>query len=87
MGRAERIVFALRALGETRKAPALAQRANAVAPAGENLVRIGLVTDVPEQPVARRIEQIVQCDSQLDDPEPGPKMTAGDGHGADGLGP
>ena len=44
----ERIVFALGALGETREPAALAERANAVAAAGEDLVRIGLVADVPD---------------------------------------
>jgi hypothetical protein len=29
----------------------MAQRADAVAPAGQDLVRIGLVADVPDQPV------------------------------------
>jgi hypothetical protein len=40
------------ALGEAGQAAALAQRADAVAPAGQDLVRIGLVADVPDQPVA-----------------------------------
>ena len=53
MRRAERVVFALRAPGEAGQPAALAQRADAVAPAGEDLVRIGLVADVPDQPVAR----------------------------------
>ena len=48
---AERVVFALRALGETGEAAALSQGADAVAPAGQDLVRIGLVTDVPDQAV------------------------------------
>ena len=38
---AERVVFALGALGEAGQPAALAQRADAVAPAGQNLVRIG----------------------------------------------
>ena len=46
---AERVVFALRALGEAGQAAALAQRADAVAAAGEDLVRIGLVADVPDR--------------------------------------
>ena len=50
---AERVVFALGALGEAGQAAALAQRADAVAPAGEDLVRIGLMADVPDQPVGR----------------------------------
>jgi hypothetical protein len=49
MGGAERVVFALGALGEAGEAAALAQRADAVAAAGEDLVRIGLVADVPDQ--------------------------------------
>lgn len=49
MRRAERIVVAFAALGEAGQAAAGAQRADAVAPAGEDLVRIGLVADVPDQ--------------------------------------
>ena len=62
----ERIVFALGALGETRQPAALAERADAVAAAGEDLVRIGLVTDVPDEPITRRIEDIMQRHRQLD---------------------
>ena len=77
MRRAERVVFALRALGEAGQAAALAQRADAVAPAGQDLVRIGLVADVPDQPVARRVEDVVQRDRQLDHAEAGAEMPAG----------
>ena len=86
MGRAERVVLALGALGEAGQAAALAQRADAVAPAGEDLVRIGLVADVPDQPVARRVEDVVQRDRQLDDAEPGAEMAAGDRDRVDRLG-
>ena len=82
---AERVVFALGALGEAGQAAALAQRADAVAPAGEDLVRIGLVADVPDQPVARRVEDVVQRDRQLDDAEAGAEMAAGDRDGVDRL--
>ena len=51
--RAERVIFALAAPGEAAEAPALAKRADAVAAAGDDLVRIGLVADVPDQLVAR----------------------------------
>ena len=77
MRRAERVVFALGALGEAGEAALLAQRADAVAAAGQDLVRIGLVADVPDQPVVRRVEDVVQRDSQLDDAEPGAEMAAG----------
>ena len=73
MRRAERIEIALAALGEAGEAAALAQRANAGASTGQNLVRIGLMADVPDQPVARRLENVVQRDGQLDDASPAPR--------------
>ena len=82
---AERIVFALGALGEAGQAAALAQRADAVAPAGEDLVRIGLVADVPDQPIIRRVEDIMQRNRQLDHAEPGAEVTAGDRDSVDRL--
>ena len=85
MGGAERVVFALGALGEAGEAAALAQRADAVAAAGEDLVRIGLVADVPDQAVARRVEHVVQRDRQLDHAQAGAEVTAGDRHRVDGL--
>ena len=84
---AERIVFALGALGEAGQPAALAQRADAVAPAGEDLVRIGLVADVPDQPVARRVEDVVQRHRQLDDAKPGAEVAAGDRDRVDRLPP
>ena len=53
MGRAEGVVLAFAALRKARQAAQLAQAAHAVAPAGEYLVRIGLVAHVPHQPVVR----------------------------------
>ena len=82
---AERVVFALGALGEAGEAAAHAQGADAVAPPGEDLVRIGLMADVPDDAVARRIEQIMQRDGQLDHAEAGAEMAAGDRHGVDRL--
>jgi hypothetical protein len=38
---------------------------SSVAAAGEDLVRVGLVADVPEDLVARRVEQRVQRDGDL----------------------
>src|SRR5690606_2839385 len=53
------------ALGEARKAAFLAQRPDTVAPAGQDLVRIGLMADVPQEAVVWRIEDVVKCDGQL----------------------
>ena len=66
-------------------AAALAQRADPVAPAGEDLVRIGLVPDVPDDAVMRRIEHVVQRDGEFDDAEPRAEVAAGDGHRRDRL--
>ena len=84
---AERIVFALGALGEAGQPAALAQRANAIAAPGQDLVRVGLMADVPDQPVGRRVEHIVERNRQLDDAKPGTEVTAGDRDSVDRLRP
>lgn len=75
--RTERVVFALRPLGEARQPAALAQRADAIAAAGQDLVRIALVTDVPHQPVGGRVEHIMDRDGQFDNAEARSEMPAG----------
>ena len=85
MGGAERVVLALGAAREAGQPAALAQRADAVAAAGQDLVRIGLMADVPDQAVARRVEHPMQRDGQLDHAEAGAQMPAGDRDGVDGL--
>jgi hypothetical protein len=44
--------------------------------AGQDLVRIALVADVPDELVARRVEDVVQRDGQLDDAEAGREVAA-----------
>ena len=83
---AERVVFAFGALGEAGEPALGAQRADAVAAACQDLVRIGLVADVPDQAVVRRVEDMVQRDGQFDDAEAGAEMAARDGHGVDEFG-
>ena len=85
MGGAERIVIAFGALGETGQAAAGAQRADAVAAAGQDLVRIGLMADVPDQAVARGVEDVMDRRGQFDDAEAGAEMSAGDRDGIDGF--
>ena len=85
MAGAERVVFALGALAEARQAVRLTQRADAVAPAGQDLMRVGLVTDVPDQFVMRRVEDMVQRDGQLDHAKPRAEMAAGDSNRGDQL--
>ena len=55
---AERIVFGSRsAIGEAGQAATLAQGADAVAAPGEDLVRIGLVADVPDDAIVRGVSK------------------------------
>src|SRR5215472_7555134 len=87
MRRPERVIGALGAFGEARQASALTQGANAAAPPGQDLVRVGLVTDVPNQPVMRGIEHIMERHGELHHPETGTEVPAGDRHRTDGLAP
>ena len=68
------------------QAATLTQRANAVAPTSEDFVRIGLVADIPDQPVGWRVEHVVQRYRQLDHAESCAEMTAGLGDCVNGLG-
>ena len=54
-----------------------------VAAAGQHLVRIGLVPDVPDQAVVRRVEDVVQRDRELDRAEAGGEVPAARGDGLD----
>ncbi len=74
--RSEGIVGALRAPGEAGQAAPLAEGADALAATGEDLVRVGLVADVPDQPVARGVEHPVQRHRQLDDAQAGAEVAA-----------
>src|SRR5690606_14347797 len=76
MSGAEGIVFAFGALRETGQSAALAERADAVAAAGQYLVGIGLMADVPYDAVFRRVEDVVERDGEFDDAETGAEMTA-----------
>ena len=63
--------------GNAGEAIELAHRRHALAAARENFVRIGLVADIPDDAVARRVVQIVQRDGELDHAEPRAEMAAG----------
>src|SRR3546814_19872591 len=76
MRRAERVVLALAALGETRQPAAGPERADTVAAPGDDLVRIALVADVPDDLVARRVEHIVERGRQFDGTESLSQMPA-----------
>ena len=86
MRRAEGVVLAFGAAGEAREAAALAQGAHPAAPPGQDLVRISLMTDVPDQPVVRCLEYRVDRNRQLNHAERGAEMAARHGNGVDRLG-
>jgi hypothetical protein len=50
---------------------------HALAAAGQDLVRIGLVAHVPHDAVVRRVEHVVQRDGQLDRAQVGRQVAAG----------
>ena len=83
MCRAKWIVFAFLTAGEAGQATALTQGANAIAAAGEDLVRIALMADIPDQNVVGGIESIVDRHCQLDHAETGSEMTSGHGDSVD----
>ncbi len=76
MRRAERVVFALRAARKPGRPVRHAQPAHPRAPAGQDLVRIGLVPDVPDDPVVRGVEHVMQRDRELDRAEVGRQVAS-----------
>src|SRR6185369_8206992 len=64
--RVEDIVFRLFAAQEAAQAVVLAYGRELVAPPRDDLVRVSLVTDVEDQPVARRVEGVMQGEYQFD---------------------
>ena len=65
MGGAERVIFRLTASRKTRDAAMLAQPRHIPAPAGQDLVRIGLMTDIPDNAIMRRIENVMNRQRKL----------------------
>ena len=59
------------------QAAALPQRAELGIPPGEQLVHVGLVAGVEDDPVRRRVEHPVQRDGEFHDTEVGPEVAAG----------
>ena len=73
---AKSIEGALISFGKRCQAIFLAQRRHALSAPGQDFVRISLMTHIPDQPVFRRIKQIVKGDGQLDDAQSGTKVPA-----------
>ncbi len=62
---AECVVFTLGARRERRKPRVLLDGVQLVAPAGKHLVRIGLVSHIPDEPVIGGVEHIMQGNREL----------------------
>ena len=82
MPHAEGVVLALRAGRERRESSVLLDGMEPIAPPGEHLVRVGLMTDIPHEQVPRGVVDVVQGDGELDRAEPRREMTTA---GTDGL--
>ena len=83
---AEGVVLALRALGEPRQPASLTQGTDSLAPAGQDLVRVALMPDIPHQDVVRGVEKVVKRNRELDYANSGPQMAPGVGDRIDCLG-
>ena len=79
----EGIVDTLATLGKTSDTSLAAQGVHASATTGQNLVRIGLMTDIPDQPIIGGIKDVMQGDGQFHRTQIGGKVAAGPGHGLD----
>src|SRR3546814_7767107 len=62
--------------GEAGEAAAHAEGPDAVAPACQDLVRIALMADIPDQPVAGRLENVMEGYGELDHAQARPQMPA-----------
>jgi hypothetical protein len=74
---AEAVVRRLAPFGERREPVRLAHGGHPVPAAGEHLVRVRLVPDVPDDAVLGLVEHVVQRDGELDDPERRPEVAPG----------
>ncbi len=82
---AEGVKRAFLAAGEAGKAARLAQCTDTVTAAGEYFMRVGLVADIPDQPILRRVKNMMQRHGQLNNPKARAQMPAGMGNGRNGL--
>src|SRR5574338_755111 len=71
MARAKSVVFRLVTPEKPADAAVLFDRRQKLAASGQALVRVGLVADIPDEPIVRRVERVVQRDSQFDGAERG----------------
>ena len=83
MTRNKGVVLAFLALGEAGKPALLPQGGKLLPPAGQQLVRIALMPDVPHDLVVRAVKNTVQSNRQLHRPQVGCQMSPCFGGGLD----
>ena len=71
---AKRVERTLAPLEESGDPILLTEALHLVVPAREDLVRIALMADVPDELVGRRVERVVQRDRELHDAKPRPDV-------------
>ena len=76
MGRTKRVVIGFAAFGEPAQPVFLAQSVHPVAAACQDFVRITLMPHIPDQLVARRVEDRVNGNGQFDHTQRRSKMPA-----------
>ena len=81
----KRVVFTFDPSREAGQSTTLSKGSNTVPPTGQNLVRITLMTDIPDQPIGRGLEHMVQSHRQFHNAQTGAQMSAGDRNGINRL--
>jgi len=74
---AKGIVGALAAFGETADSPILADAVKSLTPAGDDLVGVGLMADIPDDLVLRGIQDMMEGEGQFDHAERWGKVAPG----------
>ena len=85
VARVEGVEDALLPLAEPAQSAKLPECVKLLTATGQQLVRIGLIAGIPDDLIVRRIEEIVQCDRQFDNPQIGGEMPSHAGDGQDDL--
>jgi hypothetical protein len=84
--RAEDVVLRLGAAQELPDPVRLPDAGKTIASSGQELVCVGLVADVPDQAIPRRVEDVVQGGRDLDRAQAGGQVSAGARDDLDDLG-
>jgi len=77
------VVLALGPEHEAVQAIGLADGVEAILAAGQELVHVGLVADIEDEVVRRRVKDVVHCDRQFDDAQVWANVSARLGHASD----